>query len=1337
MRIRSFHIDGFGVFSDLAVPALSPGLNIFLGDNESGKSTCLDFFRFMLFGYPQPNSREASRAPLNGGEAGGFLLLDTLRLGAVRLTRRPGRRGGLKLGDQDGKPLEPGLLDTVMAGVTREVYRNVFAFSLSELQSFQTLSAPAVRNALYGASFGTGLRSPAAVLKELDERLGGIHAPRRSSAALNKAVAERNALVQKLQEAQRECADFDALSARRRETEEQLRALRGEQETGRLERRNLERRLGVWRQWEEWRKAGMALARLHPFDGNFPPDGPARLERARERREAAGRRARAQEEKTARMRAECEALPVDEKLLSRADEPSLLAERKGACRNALGVLPALNAALTRAEEELARLLGNLGPGWDCDRVRATNRSLFAREELERQAREMDAAEQARNAAAMQLQRINRDVEAAKSEFEGAEEHLESLPIPTSAPDEDSRERLRRILPLLEENSRRCPERMQALHAARSTAIGSAAPLRLGDDAPENVLDLLIQAQNEAQKLADDVEKRIRAAAEVKLAADRAQTEEERSRSRADHLLAGQRESRNLTRDALDSKGAALRSLRQVSASLTQEITRLAELDERMGLPAPAPVKSPLLTGCGLTLAALGLCALLARWLFDVTTLTLGPELVFPLSSWSSYLVVVAGALLLAAGLPRSGREVRRHREEADRLRERRDGTARRIAELEEQAQKLCLEAGLSSGAEIVSPDNADALNAAETHLDREREELAAAERMRSELEILQNEHAEARERARVLEHERAQAEAAVQQARRRWHEYFQNLYVETVPSPESAAAFFARVEAARLARDNERSVERELRELVEQSAALAREARDLLPPGEISDAGETRVDDVLPAVRHVLDMCREADARAEERAGASAAAHSARVNLARLENMQDENAGQMREAEKRLEAARAVWRESLVELGLGGELSPGTVREALECMERCLNAEAEAARLRDEIARLEKDRDALLLPLSALLQSLGREPLPGVDGLPDWPASLDLLLNASRNARNAAEEREMLKRRVREEEEALRAALADLEAEKRTENELLASAGVDNAEDFLRLAEAEAEREALIRRRRDLEDALLLASGDAPFEKFTASFAETDEEEHKARLAALEALLADREQKERGLVDELGSLNARLAALEAAAEEFASLRQQEAALQETLRRLTLEFCRYALARRLIGEAKQNFERKSQPAVIRAASSIFAEITEQAWTGLSASLDDDALSVLPQHKEAVSPEQLSRGAQEQLYLALRLAYIRNHAAHASALPVIMDDILVNFDPARAKNTALALVPLVKGLPPSNGQNAIPPHQVLFFTCHPHQAEMLQSVVPDSLLLKVAKGKILAARPGAVS
>ena len=72
MYIQSFHIDGFGIFADIGVEKLSPGLNIFLGENEAGKSTCLEFLRTTLTGYPHPTAMKARPCPaLCGRQAGG------------------------------------------------------------------------------------------------------------------------------------------------------------------------------------------------------------------------------------------------------------------------------------------------------------------------------------------------------------------------------------------------------------------------------------------------------------------------------------------------------------------------------------------------------------------------------------------------------------------------------------------------------------------------------------------------------------------------------------------------------------------------------------------------------------------------------------------------------------------------------------------------------------------------------------------------------------------------------------------------------------------------------------------------------------------------------------------------------------------------------------------------------------------------------------------------------------------------------------------------------------------------------------------------------------------
>ncbi|MDE5879061.1 MAG: hypothetical protein K2G99_03410, partial [Desulfovibrio sp.] len=250
---------------------------------------------------------------------------------------------------------------------------------------------------------------------------------------------------------------------------------------------------------------------------------------------------------------------------------------------------------------------------------------------------------------------------------------------------------------------------------------------------------------------------------------------------------------------------------------------------------------------------------------------------------------------------------------------------------------------------------------------------------------------------------------------------------------------------------------------------------------------------------------------------------------------------------------------------------------------------------------------------------------------------------------------------------------------------------------------------------------LKLAADTRPLDEFLASFTEGDQEAQERRLAAIEAELAGMGDGEQELGARVAELNARVAAL-SRDEELARMRQEEATLLERMERMALAWSRRALAAALLRQAKLSFEKERQPEVIREASAIFASITNGRWRGISASLEDASLLILPPSGEPVEPQYLSRGAQEQAYLALRLAYIKSHALHAAPLPVIMDEVLVNFDPERAERTARAFADLARG---RDG------HQILYFTCQPHMVDMLRLAAPDAPLFRVENGSIIAA------
>ncbi|NCB22056.1 MAG: hypothetical protein EOM56_04335 [Deltaproteobacteria bacterium] len=1325
MYIQSFHMDGFGIFSDVSVENLSPGLSIFLGENEAGKSTCLEFLRTMLIGYPDPRNKEYKRipGPLRGGQPGGSMDLYAEDRGLLRLTRRPGSNGGvLTLTDAQGKPLEPDMLRQMLSGVSRDVYRNVFGFSLTELEDLNSLTDEGVRNALYGASFGPGLRSPGEALKLLDKQADEIFKSGGSKPSLNAALRQLAELRQRKALLEQECAGYDSMAMDLAEKREALTSLRHRKVQLEEERRVLERRLGVWLQWNEWRMAGARLERLNPISASFPENGKERLARAQEAREGCERQWAAQMEKLSRLRQRRDSIEINRPLLDALPALRRMAERKSGFRQALGALPAQEEALLRAQEDLSRELSRLGPDWTCDRIRTTDRSLFAREDLERQGREMRTAASAHQAAVDSLTQGNREVESAEREVATNTAALDLLPAPPAALDDDARDSLRQALARQEEARRQRPLRQRAVQEAKTTFSRAFNPLRLVVNGPadssqaEGLLDSLLARQEEALVLAAEVQEKMHQCDDAAQEVRQAEEQVAAVKARTEALREEQRHANGPSREDLDGQTLALRKLRALSATLVTERERLDELNTRIANEPPVSrVKNIPLLVLGLAFFLGGAAMLLAYWRMGITSISLSPGLDLPVNLWSGYLMLLCGVGFLAGGVPHNGPEAKRRKQEQAQLLGRRDACAAHVAELDEQASQLCAAAGVQS-MDLIT------LEAREVLLEHEREQCFEEERARKDMDELKHAMDLARTEVSKRQAVRAEVEGIVQQTRRRWHEFMLALHVANVPSPEGASAFFARAEAARLAFGAVAAAEGELRSLDDDLHQT--EARMRLVPAVAERLPANADSDTLAeAVRQVLESCREADAARELRIKAEAALQNSQSELQRARTRQAEASAELRVAQERLNEARSQWTACLQDLGLGTDLDPETVREALKYMENCLAAEAAVQRAQSQLNQSRTELSALRDPLQALLAQLGFALLHNADNQPDWLLSLDAALESAEAMAQAHNHRSSLDNEVTEMEDEARAAEAALESARGAERSLLAMAGAHDAEEFLRQAALHEELRTLTLRRQDLEDALRLAADKTPLQEFIDSFGHEDQESQERRNAAIGEELTAIQEQEENLVKKVADLGNKVDAL-SRTDELSQLLQQEAALVEDMERMAFAWSRISLARSILETAKRTFEQERQPEVIRLASSIFTRITGQRWRGINASLEDASLAILPAQGEPMQPENLSRGAREQAYLALRLAYIKNHALHAAPLPVIMDEVLVNFDPQRAERTARAFVELTGG-----GQGKA--HQLLYFTCQPHMAELLRKAEPQAALFHVKDGSIKAA------
>ena len=141
-----------------------------------------------------------------------------------------------------------------------------------------------------------------------------------------------------------------------------------------------------------------------------------------------------------------------------------------------------------------------------------------------------------------------------------------------------------------------------------------------------------------------------------------------------------------------------------------------------------------------------------------------------------------------------------------------------------------------------------------------------------------------------------------------------------------------------------------------------------------------------------------------------------------------------------------------------------------------------------------------------------------------------------------------------------------------------------------------------------------------------------------------------------------------------------------------------------LCKTLLDETRKVYENDRQPEVLRHASLFFRVMSEGRYLRVIAPLDGTEIQVERQDGVRLTPQFLSRGTAEQLYLAMRFALVRDYADHVDALPVVFDDVFVNFDPHRTRQTFEAVRQLAET------------HQVLLFTCHPHVVALAEETVP---------------------
>lgn len=191
--------------------------------------------------------------------------------------------------------------------------------------------------------------------------------------------------------------------------------------------------------------------------------------------------------------------------------------------------------------------------------------------------------------------------------------------------------------------------------------------------------------------------------------------------------------------------------------------------------------------------------------------------------------------------------------------------------------------------------------------------------------------------------------------------------------------------------------------------------------------------------------------------------------------------------------------------------------------------------------------------------------------------------------------------------------------------------------------------------------------------------------------------------------EELGSLKQEIRLLETSRES--QIRYfQKAHVAADIYRSAEEWFSLQIEEEAVNEMRRRFEKDNISGTLNTASSYLHRISSGRYHRIWAPLGEDFICVDDEYGRTFRVEQLSGGTREQLFLAIRFALVREFARRGIELPVVMDDLFVNFDEERTIAAVECLVEVA-----SEGQ------QILFFTCHQHLAELFKRKDVEPLYL----------------
>ncbi len=367
MQLREINIEGFGVFSDKQVIGLNAGLNVIYGENEAGKTTLIEFIRRMFFGVARKSKGFNLYLPLNGGRHGGSLKCQLASQETFLITRAFSGKGDVDISPAIAGGQGQPALDLMLGHASSNIFQNIFAFTLDELQSFDSLEGDEIKNRIYGAELGLGTVSLKQVEDAIDKPAEDIFLPRGKKTQTNLLLNEIKTLEQDIHAIQVQSQEYDRLTRQLEHCEQEQLPRQKEIEFLGAKKRNLETCKDLYQVVREMRDIESALRDLGGVR-EFPATGLQALDALVDEKKNLLLRLDEEESQVNEMRIEQGSLSVNHDLLSHEADIVHLQQSIQSINASLKDTERLQQEKTVLEKKIQADLQEIGGSWNEEAV---------------------------------------------------------------------------------------------------------------------------------------------------------------------------------------------------------------------------------------------------------------------------------------------------------------------------------------------------------------------------------------------------------------------------------------------------------------------------------------------------------------------------------------------------------------------------------------------------------------------------------------------------------------------------------------------------------------------------------------------------------------------------------------------------------------------------------------------------------------------------------------------------------------------------------------------------------------------------------------------------------